>query len=282
MLDWVTDASLREGGAAEIPSHLAPAASDATCSADLSRARWVGPATLVGLAAFLDRETRNGRSAVVVKPEDLGLARYLSRMGVGRLLDEMEIDHDFPDVRADASLNGTSLVELRRFRDEGEVAQMIEILTHRDLPNELRDVMCTLLSEMGNNVPQHAQVQHGFIAAQVVNYGTILRLAVADTGVGMLATLRPKATTDRDALRLALSGTSEYPDPGRGRGIPAMRSAVGEYGGQAVLLSGQSMVRVTPRGDAYWTYPDSSYPGTVFDAELPLDNTAGGTSLGKH
>ena len=276
LFDWIAEPFLRGGDAAEIPSHLSGARDNDICKVDLSRARWVGPATIVGLAAFLDRETRTGRSAVVSSPENFDLACYLSRMGMGRLLDEMRITHDFPVVRADPKINARALVELGRFRNESDVTQIIELLTYRDLPDELRDVMCTLISEMGNNVPQHAQVEHGYIAAQVINDGATLRLAVADTGVGMLATLRPRdATTDMGALKLALAGVSESTEPGRGRGIPAMRSAIGDWGGQAVLLSGGAMARVTSQRDAYWAYPGQRYyPGTVFDAALPLRTPA--------
>jgi hypothetical protein len=241
------------------------------CFADLSQSQWVGPATLVALAAFLERQlTLEGRDVKVLAPTDENLSRYISRMGFGRLLNEMGVSHNFGSVRANRDLNAKSLVEVSRFSKVSDVEELIEILTYRELPPPLLDVMCEVLSEMGNNVPQHARVRHGYMAAQVTENGTALKLSVADGGVGILATLSEQgAQSGRQAIQLALAGVSETKRAGGGRGIRSMAESIKGSRGRAFLLSGQDMMTVTTTGHSPWLH-QLGFPGTVFDAALPL------------
>jgi anti-sigma regulatory factor (Ser/Thr protein kinase) len=269
--DWIAQACLNHGDATQVPAHLVPSRDPAFCTADLALATWVGPANLVSLASFLDQQKNVvGRDVRVIAPRDADLARYISRMGFLRLLDELGIEHDFPSVRADSALNATALVEVSRFSSVPDVEQLIEILSYRDLPDELREVMCDVVSEMALNVPQHAQVNHGFVAAQVVDNGRTLKMSVADGGVGMLATLRSSgASSEREALLLALQGVSESHRESGGRGIRSVANAIEEHGGRAHLLSGAAMVTIRASGRFPWIYR-TGFQGTVFDASLPL------------
>lgn len=271
MFDWIAQPGFRFGDATQVPLHLEPAADSQTCLADLTSATWICPATLVSLAAFLDRELlREGRNVKVVAPSDEDLSRYISRMGFARLLDDMGIGHNFGSVRANTDLNAKSLVEVSRFSKVSEVEELIAILTYRDLPPALRDVMCEMLSEMAINVPQHARVEHGFLAAQVMDRGHTLKLSVADSGVGLFATLQPHgAESGRHAIQMALEGATESQRIGGGRGIRSMAEAVAASRGRAFLLSGQDMVTITSTGRAPWLHRHA-YPGTVFDASLPI------------
>lgn len=268
-VDWVAHEHLTMGDATQIPLFLEESTRK-LCIADLTKASWVGPATLVALAAHLDRNMRESREACVLAPADHGLANYISRMGFGKLLSKMKIEHNLPTVSSDLALNAKSLVEISRFSSEAEVSDLIEILTYRRLDPDILEAMCEILSEMGNNVPQHSRVEYGFMGAQVVNNGHLLRVSVADGGVGLRATLSKRgAETDRQALSLALNGQSEIDAPGRGRGFLAMQAAVRKHGGYAHLLSGKSRAVISPSSVTYWTY-QNSYMGTVFDAALPI------------
>jgi hypothetical protein len=271
VLDWIAQPGFRFGDATQVPLYLQPSGDSQMCLADLSLAEWVGPATLVSLAAFLDRQSiSEGRDVKVIAPEDEDLSRYISRMGFARLLDEMGIGHNFGTVRANSDLNAKSLVEVSRFSSVGEVEELISILTYRDVPTTLRDIMCEMLSEMAINVPQHARVKHGFMAAQVVDKGRTLKLSVADSGVGLFATLRPQgAESGRHAIRMALEGATETRRAGGGRGVKSMAAAIAEARGRAFLLSGEDMMTITSTGTAPWLHL-RSFPGTIFDASLPI------------
>lgn len=72
----------------------------------------------------------------------------------------------------------------------------------------------------------------------------LTRMDVADAGVGVLATLRPRgATTDAEAVDMALVGTSEL-GPERGRGLPSLVEALAGTGGTGSLWSGSARVRL--------------------------------------
>lgn len=57
---------------------------------------------------------------------------------------------------------------------------------------ELEDAAWTILAELIDNIFSHSQTQlHGFAALQVYPRGNCLKVAVSDSGLGMLETLRP-------------------------------------------------------------------------------------------
>lgn len=267
MLDWIAASDLRSGDATQIIPQLQPSIDRDSCFADLTAAQWVGPATMVALAAFLDRQSRHDRGAFVRAPHNPNLANYLSRMGFGDLLDEMHVPHDLPPVNSDSALSAKSLVEVSRFSTSAEVNHLVELIDYQSVPSELAHVLAEALLEAGTNVPEHASVEHGFMSAQVLEGGRVLRLAVADGGVGMLHTLSSRgAQTERQALNLAIEGTSETGIVGRGKGIPSIHRSLKEHRGTGILLSGGSILTMNPHCDRAWTFGYGMFPGTVLDA----------------
>jgi len=248
---------------------------------DMSGAKWVGPAQMVSLAAYAQMLSFQGYAPVFVPPEDMGVANYMSRMGVRYVLEQLHIESYLPIVKANKSLNQESLVELQSFSDESEITSLIEIILNRGLPLEVVEPLCVALSEMGNNVAQHARVDFGFIAAQVTNNGNNLKFAVADSGVGVLGTLKGKgAKSHRQALEMAVAGVSEMNGTGRGQGFSAMRKAISSVGGVAHLLTGDTMATWRAnQGVSYETY-FQSFQGTIFDAMIPAQKTLRSQGIG--
>jgi len=237
---------------------------------DLSHLQWVGPSMMVAFMAFIDAQARAGRKIEMIGPLAQSPANYLSRMGFRDLLGDLGIAHGLPQVRSDASLESTALVSVSRFAGQDEAAAMVEMIDYHALPAPLGDVLCRALLETANNVPEHAQVECGYMAAQVVDKGRTLRVSVADAGVGLLATLaKTGAGSDIEAVRMAVAGTSETGDPARGRGLSSVRSALKENNGVGFLLSGQSILTMKPDQDSPWSY-NIGYPGTVFDARIEV------------
>lgn len=75
----------------------------------------------MAVAALVDRATDTGE-VVFTSPRRPSVARYLSRMRLGRVLTDLGVDHDLPTVREHRQ-DGV-LVELTAFTDSGDVDRL--------------------------------------------------------------------------------------------------------------------------------------------------------------
>lgn len=238
---------------------------------DLRRMRFCEPLGLVAVAAFAEQALLAGERVVVRGPVEPSIARYLSRMRLGAVLAGLGVEHDLPVV--DEHDTGERLFELATF-DGARGAGALAELVHRAVEAEDLDAAGALydgVCEAGQNVAHHSGRARGFLAAQRTEQGTRLLFAVADSGRGMLATLRHRGpVTDADALRLALlPGATGTTDRSRGVGLPEVLGQVTAQGGSLHLLSGHSSV--TAQGGRRWysTAP-RRFPGTVVQGEVRL------------
>lgn len=238
---------------------------------DLRRMRFCEPLGLVALAAFAEGALLAGERVVVRGPTEPSIARYLSRMRLGAVLAGLGVEHDLPVV--DEHDTGERLFELATFdgaRGAGALAELVHRAVEADdleAAGALYDGVC----EAGQNVAHHSGRARGFLAAQRTHQGSRLLFAVADSGRGMLATLRGRgATSDADALKLALTpGLSGTPDQSRGVGLAEVLARVTSLH----LLSGTASVTAAGRRRWYST-AERPFPGTVVQGEvrLPVDD----------
>lgn len=271
MSDWIARSGVDALHSKQIFMSLRPAKSTDQCLIDLSHSGWVGPGMMSSLAAFVDYQHRAGKELKFTPPLNRDVANYLSRMGLPEILESYEVDHGLPNVRANMSLSNKTLVEVTRFSSEDEVADLVGLINYRKVNEELQRVVSRALAEAGCNVPEHAKVKHGFAAAQVTDRGRTLRFAVADCGVGIFHTLRSKnVTTEPEALRLAIEGTSETGIRHRGRGLSGIKSALAEHGGGGALISGNSMITMEGKRIKSHEGLRANFPGTILDGRLAL------------
>ena len=103
------------------------------------------------------------------------------------------------------------------------------------------DYFVLMLSEIIDNVIEHATAHFGFIEVQIHRSGTVL-MTVADSGVGVrqsfLRTNQYSPRTDEDALLLAINEQiTSLPDRGRGNGLWfATRNAAANNGQFSLAL----------------------------------------------
>lgn len=242
---------------------------------DLRAARFVTPAGLVGVASFAESVVENGGSVHLYPPSDPSVGRYLSRMHLGVVLDELGISHRLPSHSTE--LSSDALIELRSFG--GDEIDDLGKLVHgaaegRGASADAAGQLFRGLIEASQNVPQHSGRSGGYVAAQKTHKKPELRFAVADSGMGFLNALSGRgASTSREALEMALNGTSDTGDALRGKGLTTMATNLTALGGELHLVSGncritvkvvQTTSRRVPKTASGWM------PGAVVEGVLPL------------
>jgi hypothetical protein len=236
---------------------------------DLAELTHCEPLGLVAIAAFADRAVEHA-DVRVVAPRDASVARYLSRMRLDRALDALGVRHDLPAVREHP--HDDVLLELAVFTSASDVDQLAGIV-HRAVEPVAEEVASALhdsVVETGDNVPRHARRPQGYLAAQKVRQGRDLMFAVADAGVGVLATLRASGARDAaQALELAVTdGVTETPGCSSGSGLPEVVRHLSALGGHLCLVSGDAALTVSTCSRRVDRSPEP-LPGTVLQGFVP-------------
>jgi hypothetical protein len=240
---------------------------------DLRDVAWVDPVHLVTVAALAEAAHRDGLGFRLRGPRAPDRARYAARMGLGVVVGELGGSHDLPDVAP--AQPADHLVEVARLRTSGDVVRLASLVHTRvaEIDDALAHALHQGVAEIGQNVCDHAR-SVGFVAAQTIPRRGELRFAVADPGVGLLATLgRQGAIDDRNAIELALAGVSSRGR--RGTGLPSTVTAVTRLGGYLYLASGASSTMITRNRRG--TSAGPAFHGTVVEGRVPTRSLERGT-----
>lgn len=258
---------------------LVPASRGGTALVDLRLVEWVEPVGLVAVASFAEGEARRGRRVLLRSPRRPELARYLSRMRLGRVLDALliapglHVEHDLPPVHEWDT--ASRLVELRRFTGTAEPDELARMLLERtsSLP-EVADALHQCVAELGSNVPEHSGQAWGYVAAQTTFRDTVVQFAVGDAGRGVAAGFAPRLVlTDEQAVQLTLEqGVSRTGLVGHGRGLQKARRLVTALRGHVHMVSGTAH-RTTSSGSTSYGSATSAYRGTLLQGSFPLPPT---------
>lgn len=251
---------------------------DATRTVDLTDVRWVDPVHLVTVAAEAEAARRHGLSFRLRGPAEPDRARYAARMRLGQLVDDLGGTHDLSTVQETSG--SEHLVEVARLASPADVNRLAALVHDRvaALDRDLAHALHQGVAEIGQNVCDHAR-SIGFVAAQTIPRRGELRFAVADPGVGLLATLRVRgAESDQMAIDYALSGVSSR--GGRGTGLPSTVRAVTRLGGYLYLASGAAASMITRQRTA--NSAGNSFAGTIVEGRVPTRRLTPGTSDAWH
>lgn len=195
---------------------------------------------LLSLANQLDHCTRRVR--LDFAEGEFGAMGYLNRMGFfDYLAPGVEVLPSRPRLSGSALHKGRSakLVEIARVvgdgRDDPLPSRLTRVLTRacsqRGDIVELDGAAFTIFAELIGNVSEHSQTRlDGFAALQVYEKSGSVMVAVSDSGLGIMSTLRPTLTTAHPALEhlsdidllveVFRQGVSRYGrDSGRGCGL---------------------------------------------------------------
>lgn len=230
-----------------------------------------------------------------VKPEKIKITlesksrTHLVRMGLFKILGlscNIKITEHAPEGRFIPLQQIKSSEELSSF-----ITEMIPIL-HKD--KEQASTIGYIISELGRNVLEHAEAENGAIfCAQRYEKSNIIRIGIADTGVGIKRTISRShyAPDDLAALRLALwpgiTGTTTRPggtEQNAGAGLFFIKSIAQInkdffviYSGNAFykLLTNKTMtLHADPFSDRHNRSDNMPYwKGTLVGIDISLDQT---------
>ena len=234
----------------------------------------VSPAGLAALTAFMARRERARLVTNMVGLETCCIREYLRRMNLLRLCGWEQGDESFK--RHDPRGRFVPLEPItHRVEDLG--VQIAECIApggeDYENPNAgLYDAVWYLLTEMANNVQQHSRGT-GFVAAQTTQSDGFVRIAIADCGCGIPASLAEagfqwaRDLPDEDIIEKALVArvSSKGQPSNEGVGLTLSARIVDLMGGHMLIASGAGTVIRSNHGEVR-KEPFAAgvrFPGTV-------------------
>lgn len=207
-------------------------------SADLCEVGWVSPISILPIAVYAN----NHEIQVSCSEEDDAIFTYLDAICFQQGTEEPSISHKnyLPITRL--SCDDRNDCVLNKYED----------LILGNIPQEDRkpstNSIKLLTSELLANIREHARVDDYWILAQYWNASRTCEIAMCDTGIGYKESYRGtpfEVEQHVDAIQNALHGRSSKSSEERGAGIPTIvRMFVEGYGGEVVILSGDSLLYV--------------------------------------
>ncbi len=164
------------------------------------------------LSLFNQLDICQKRVQLVFDEGESGAMGYLDRMGFfDHLSKNIEVIPARPFVSGAEIYGGTntSLVEIARinpkFRDETLLTRLTGALMRscceRPDADELEGAAWTIFAELIDNIFSHSETSiDGYAALQLYPRGNSLRVAVSDSGLGIMGTLRPALENESPSL----------------------------------------------------------------------------------
>ncbi len=251
---------------------------------DLQKVSAFGLATLGARVAWLVAAKRLPSGSVIRRPESGRISNDLMRMGLYRLMQEGSV----AVFQGNAVERPQELWMVMRPEDSEDACQrMVNILRSIVHASDADYVKVNyFLRNLVDNVFRHGQVHTGaMLCVQGFPKAGYVEFAVADTGQGILASLRrfdAMAASLKDdsqavltALTLKISQKDDNPRPGF---LNALTATCRKTGGEFVCLSGDAAISLRQGEMRNLKVP--FYPGTTVGVRLrlvgdrPLDDTA--------
>ena len=233
-----------------------------------------------------------GSSNIRCQKLEAGSSHYLVRMGLFKLL-------DIPtDISITVHEPAGRFIPLTRIRTSEELTRFIaEMIPLLHLEAEQAKTLGYIVSELVRNVLEHAEASDGAIlCAQYYKKTNSIRIGIADTGLGIRATITRShpAETDLDAIRLALmpgiTGTTSMEggtEQNAGAGLFFIKSIASVNREFFVVYSGAGFYKLpkktaarNPRlhADPFADRHSSEggmpvWPGTVVGVDITLNQT---------
>jgi hypothetical protein len=250
---------------------------------DFSNLRRVTPAGLTTLVATVVRWRREHRKVELRGLRECPIIEYLQRMDVlkacGVDMAEKFARHESKGRFVPVKLVDVDVTQLGR-EMAGCLAPGGEDYEHPMAG--LYDLSNYVITEVANNTRQHSSGL-GYVAAQLTRAEAMVRIALADNGVGILRSLQlveyrgSDRMTDTDAIQKALEPrvSSKPGDPNEGVGLTLVANLARLAKGWLTIISGTGVVSILRGGGIVpGTLPGGGhYQGTFVGGIFPQETT---------
>jgi hypothetical protein len=263
---------------------LAAATATPDRSLNLRPYRFLSTSAITSLAALLSDNNPPFTSLLI---DDHGTRTYLARAGFFEQLDNtirieppLQPSETFHQVYRGGNINLLELTQLDATTLLPTCLDQIVAVLRTRLRYKRPDAYDTaiMISEVSQNIADHATSAHGYLMLQVFGKGTkrFLQIGIADSGCGIKQSLQKNPrfhhiTGDATALRCATSpGTSEFTDQTRGTGLYHLLRITISQQGMVRVQSGDGVLVHKPSYARPWiTTASTRRPGTHVAITLP-------------
>lgn len=236
---------------------------------------------------------------LTVKPENIHCENftaksrhYLVRMDLFKIL---KVASDISVVEHEPA---GRFIPITQIRTSSELTKFItEMIPLLHLKSEQAETIGYIVSELGRNVIEHAQTENGAVlCAQYYKKSNSIRVGIADTGVGIKATINKSysAKTDLEAIQLALwpgiTGTTRKEggtEQNAGAGLFFIKSIASVNRDFFVIYSGNGLYKLLKKTSTHRLRlnadpfqdkhsKDNDFPfwrGTAVGVDITLDQT---------
>lgn len=159
---------------------------------DIANLGYYSPAAIVSLLCALEKSRTEIPRKIICRPNSDGF-KYFQRMDFFKhLTPNIEIPEEF---ERHTPVNFSPIIRIDKTSNEGNIAETImatiwgrDILNETELPN-INGPIQYAIGEIVRNVIQHSE-SHGYIASQYYPSSKIIRIGIADAGIGILESFR--------------------------------------------------------------------------------------------
>lgn len=254
--------------------------------------RWVSMHPVV-LAMIAARGLKAKKGKIFFDEVTARSGHYLERM---KLFDVLGVKSKYAISEHDESGKFIPIRVIQTPKQQTSFITDIIPMLHLDDRPEHTEVIRQVISELVRNVLEHSQSKEGaVVAAQYYPETNMIRIGIADTGVGIKKTINHshKAWSDMEAIKLALkpgiTGTTEEEggtSDNAGAGLFIIKSIAASNRDFFMIYSGDSMYKLLkrktkklqlhadPDGDSHSEKTDLPYwEGTVVGIDISLERT---------
>lgn len=238
-------------GASDLVAVMAKArGADTPIEIDFKHLRHVTPVFLAALTATVHHWEKTGRPVVFSGLEHCQITSYLQRMDFLKRCG-IDLPENFARHKPQGRFLPVTEVEVRVEDLAREIAECFapggDDYEH---PNAgFYDFLVYAVTELGNNIRQHSSGT-GFTAVQASPTDGMVRLALADNGVGILRSFQrieapwSKNATDSEAILKAMEPrvSCKMGVPNEGVGLTILSSVIGKMKGWLMVASGTGLV----------------------------------------
>jgi len=237
---------------------------------DFQKCDAIYPNSIVPIMAYIEALKADGENFTIWPPQDPKTAGMISVRDIK--------DLDFVD---------SPLSKIWKFDSNHIhifVNKLMDCISRSTLCSE--GVLGTIewsVNEVMDNVPEHADVEYGYVMAQLHKASNRIALAIVDTGIGFKGSFRKsnqyRPQTDADAITLALKkGVTSSDEKGRGNGLYGLYNLVtSTEKGRLRICSASGMVNIEknknqkPLNSLHPLKTHGDHTITTIDFQLPLD-----------